>query len=441
LGVGTVVQSSLYKPLAQNDTNQISQIMVSASKFFRRLAQILIAYILVLIFVYPKITNSSFDWVYIATLIVAMSISSFAQYYFGVVNRLLLTADQKGYIQYTAQIITLIANTIISVFLIKLGASIHLVKLTTSLIYLVRPIFLKLYVDRYYSINYGIEYNDEPIKQKWNGVAQHIAYVVIDSTDTIVLTMLSTLENVSIYSVYHLIIYGVKQLFISLTNGVQAMLGELWAKEQMDKLNVTFSWIEWAVHSGVLLIFGCTGLLVLPFVQVYTKGITDAQYIQPVFAYILVLAHASHCLRLPYNMMIFACGHYKQTQWNYIISALLNIGISILGVKLWGLIGVALGTLISMLFQTIWMAWYNSKFLLHRSLMHSIKRFSVDIISVFLISILPFRPAMISITYIGWGVLSIEIFSIVFVILVIINFLFYKREMVKLIKMVYKKVK
>lgn len=41
LGVGAVVQSALYKPLAENDTDTISKIYVSANKFFRRLAEIL----------------------------------------------------------------------------------------------------------------------------------------------------------------------------------------------------------------------------------------------------------------------------------------------------------------------------------------------------------------------------------------------------------------
>ena len=80
--------------------------------------------------------------------------------------------------------------------------------MTTSLIYLIRPIVLKVYVDKHYSINKKAVYTDEPIKQKWNGLAQHIASVVLDSTDTIVLTVFSTLANVSIYSVYYLVISG-----------------------------------------------------------------------------------------------------------------------------------------------------------------------------------------------------------------------------------------
>lgn len=108
LGVGAVVQSALYKPLAENDTDMISKIYVSANKFFRRLAEILLVYVVLLMIFYPMLVNKSFGHMYTALLIAAICISSFAQYYFGIVNSLLLNADQRGYIQYPAQIITLI---------------------------------------------------------------------------------------------------------------------------------------------------------------------------------------------------------------------------------------------------------------------------------------------------------------------------------------------
>ena len=108
LGVGAVVQSALYKPLAENKQDDVSKIISSANKFFRRLAQILTVYVIVLVIFYPLFAAKEYGFWYTATLIVAISISSFAQYYFGIVNRLLLTADQRGYVQYTAQTIAVV---------------------------------------------------------------------------------------------------------------------------------------------------------------------------------------------------------------------------------------------------------------------------------------------------------------------------------------------
>lgn len=432
LGVGAVVQSSLYKPLAEKDNQQISKVMVSANKFFQRLARILLVYVISLMIIYPYIANQNFGFIYTATLIVAISISSFAQYYFGIVNSLLLNADQRGYIQYNAQTVTIILNTIVCAIMISMNGTIQVVKLVTSIIYLARPIILQIYVNNHYKINWKIKYTQEPIKQKWNGVAQHVASVVLDGTDTIVLTVFSTLSNVSIYSVYFLVVKGVKTLFLSVTNGIQALIGELWAKQELDQLKSFFGWIEWLIHTGTTYVFSCTAALIVPFIQVYTLGIRDANYIQPTFAILLTLANAMHCLRLPYNIMVLAAGHYKQTQRNYIVAAILNIVVSVLTVKIWGLIGVAIGTLVAMTYQTIWLAIYDSRHFIYWPLKKVIRQFLVDIISSFLIISFGSHIVLKDITYFNWFFMAIKVAIVALFVAFCLNSLFYRSKMHRL---------
>lgn len=438
LGVGAVVESSLYKPLAEKDNQQISKVMVSANKFFQRLAQILFIYVLILMLVYPLIANQNLGFLYTATLIAAISISSFAQYYFGIANALLLNADQRGYIQYNAQTVTVVLNTAVCAVMISMNGTIQMVKLATSLIYLARPLALHFYVKRHYQIDWKIKYTEEPIKQKWNGVAQHIAAVVLDGTDTIVLTVFSTLSNVSIYSVYFLVIKGVKTLFLSMTNGVQALIGELWAKQELEKLKGFFAWVEWVIHTGTTYVFSCTAALIVPFVQVYTFGINDANYIQPAFAVLLTLANAMHCLRLPYNIMVLAAGHYRQTQKNYIVAAILNILVSILTVKVWGLIGVAIGTLAAMTYQTMWLAVYDSKHFVFWSMKSVIKQFAVDGITAVFIVVISGMLTMHSVTYLSWIMLAIVTALLAVIITAFLNFIMYKEKMMALIHILLK---
>lgn len=433
LGVGAVVQSALYKPLAEKNQDDVSKIISSANKFFTRLGQILLVYVIVLIFVYPRLAGQSFDFVYTATLIVAISISSFAQYFFGIVNRLLLTADQRGYIQYNAQTLAVVINTVACFILIHLGYSIQIVKLTTSLIYLLQPFLIYLYVQYNYNINKKIKYTKEPIPQKWNGIAQHVAAVILDGTDTVVLTLFATLSDVSIYSVYFLVVKGVKQLFMSMTNGITSLIGELWARQELTELKKTFGWTEWVIHTGTTFVFGVTAALIVPFVRVYTLGIDDANYIQPLFAALIVAANAAHCLRLPYNIMILAAGHYKQTQNNYIIAAVINIVVSVFAVKTWGLIGVAIGTLLAMGYQTVWMAWYDSKNLIQWPFANFLKQITVDIITVILCSIVSRMFTMMTISYFGWIINAIEVAVVWLVIMVIINLIFYRDKVLKLV--------
>lgn len=429
LGVGAVIKFSLYKPLAEKNSKEASKIVVSGNRFFRRIAMILTVYVIILIIVFPYVSKHDFDFLFTATLIGAMSISSFAQYYFGIIDRILLTADQHGYIQYTAQTITLVINTAASTVLIYLGASIQLVKLVTSLFFLVRPIVLRIYVNRHYGIDRKIKYDGEPIKQKWNGIAQHVASVILDATDNIILTLFSTFSNVSIYSVYNLVVNGIKVLMLSMTNGMQAILGELWAKQNLKKLNNMFGWFEWAIHTGVVLIFGCTGVLLVPFVRVYTSGIHDAQYIQPLFSVLIVCANAGHCLRLPYNIMILAAGHFKQTQRNYIIAAVTNIVLSVVFVNLWGIVGVAIGTLAAMVYQTVWMAVYISRNIIKWPLKKFLKQVFIDAVTIAVAALISQLIPLTGVNYFCWAVMAAEVFAVWTVVVAAVNMIFYRQKM------------
>lgn len=440
LGVGAVVQSALYKPLAEKDHTGVSNILASAQRFFRRIAMLLLAYILVLIVVYPFI-RGDFGWLFSALLVAAMSISYFAQYYFGVVDRLLLIANQEGYVQYIAQIITLVLNTVACVIIIRLGASIQLVKLVTSIIFLARPLFLRAYVNRHYSIDRRMEVVGEPIKQKWNGVAQHVSYVVLTSTDNIVLTLLSTLENVSVYTVYHMVIYGIKQLFISMTNGIKAIMGELWAKKETEKLSSVFGMTEFAVHAFAVFVFTCTWKLILPFVSIYTSGVTDAEYIQPLFATILILAHAIHCLRIPYNMLILATGAYKQAQNMHIITAAINVIISVLVVSYYGLVGVAVGTLAAMVYQTSWMIIFDSKNNIHWPIRNVLKQLLFDALAVAGIVGATWFIRIDAANYLEWVVYAVLTAAISGLVVLALSLIFYRKQLFGALKLLKRRKK
>lgn len=428
LGVGQVVRSALYRPLINGDEDRISAVMASGGKFYRRLAWMLAAYVAVLMCVYPYLADQNFGWLFTAALIAAMAINSFAQYYFGIMNEQLIHADQRGYLIYTLQVVVHVCNIAVCVWMIHRNCSIHAVKLAASLIHLIRPCAISLYIRRKYRINRKIRYAGEPISQKWNGIAQHISAVVLDGTDTIVLTLLSTLRNVSVYSVHYLVIAGIQNFYQAATAGIQSAAGALWAKGDTDAQNKMFEATEMALHSVTVFLFCCTGLLIVPFVRVYTSGLTDAQYIQPLFAAILTLAYGIRCLRTPYNIWILAAGHYKQTQICHITAAAMNLIISVIAVARWGLVGVAVGTLIAMIYQTGWMAWYNTKALLKRPAGGVAKRFTVDGVTAAVICLLAGRIPLPQVSYFGWLLMAVQVALIALAVSALSALVFYRQQ-------------
>lgn len=439
MGIGPVIQSNLYKPLAEKDDIKISQICASSERFFRRIAYVFLVYILVLFFVFPYFSNNNFGFVFTGSLILIISISSFAQYYFGITYQLLLNADQKSYIQLVLQSATIILNTAMSVVMIRIGCSIHLVKLVSSVIYVLRPLLMMFYVKKHYNINNKIKYDGEPIKQKWNGFAQHLASVVVSNTDVTVLTIFSTLENVSIYSVYYTVVRGITDAVMTVVTGLEALWGNMIAKKEWGLLHKTYEIVEWAVHVGVTLLFTVAAILIAPFVKVYTNGINDVNYYLPVFGMVLVASYGAQCLRVPYFRIIKAAGHYKQTQNASFVQMIINIIFSVLLVKKWGLLGVGVGTLLAMLYHTCYFAWYLTKNILNRNIKYFIGLILSDLIEAFLIVYSTKTFSLSKYTYVVWIIYAFKVSIIALIVGLVFNMLFYRKKCKQLVNIIIKK--
>ena len=427
MGVGAVVKSALYKPLATNDEVETSRILKSARNFFNKIGRVLLIYILILCAAYPLITRSVFDYAFIVPLILAISISSIALYYFGIVNQLLLTADQRSYIYLLLNAGSMIINTITSVLLIRAGMGIQIVKFAAALALLIKPIGMAWYVNLHYKIDKKIDLPYEPIKQKWNGIAQHLAAFVLGHTDVIVLTTFSTLKNVSIYNVYYMVVAGIRRLLTTAMTGVDALFGHSYAKKDPGLIRY-FAMYEWIMHTGVTLLFSVTAMLLCPFISIYTKGVHDTNYIYPIFGALLVSAYGAYCIRLPYNTMVLAAGHYKETQTSAIIEAGINVVVSVILVNWFGLYGVAIGTLVAMLYRSCYLAYYLSKAILNRPFANYIKHMAVDIVVIVMI----YYSTKWLLTdvdgYLEWILLAIKVFVIGAIEVVVMNVVIYRTE-------------
>jgi len=116
----------------------------------------------------------------------------------------------------------------------------------------------------------------------------------------------------------------------------------------------------------------------------------------------------------------------------------MNLVISVGCVKAWGLIGVAIGTLISMLYQTIWMALYNARNLVKRSIRIFAKQCFIDIITVICFSFAPVARVLPSASYIDWLVLAMETAFFFLAISIVINLIFYRKYMSRISMIIWK---
>lgn len=366
-GIGGATRAALYKPIAERNKNKIDSIIKATDNFMKKIAIILLIGIILMGIVYPFLVKNEFSWFFTFSLFIIIGASTFAESFFGITYLIFLQANQKLWVTSVLKSICMILNVAIAVIFLLNGASIHIVKLVSATIYVIYPIVLSLYVKKKYNIDKNVKPDNRAISQRWDAFWHQVATFITNNTDVIVLTTFTNMLEVSVYSVYNMVTNSLKKIIFSFSNGLEAAFGNMIANNEKKTLAENLSLIEMIVYSISTIVYTCAILLIVQFVFVYTKGIQDVNYLRPAFAYFLVLANFFYSIRMPYQLVIQAAGHYKQTKNGAMTEALINIIISIILVIKLGIVGVAIGTFISMLFRTLQLSLYMSKNIINRS--------------------------------------------------------------------------
>ena len=422
LGVGAVVQTALYKPLHDKDNQKISEIYSSSKTYFSLIAKILIVYIAILMMYYGVIKEDDFSWIYSVSLIGSVSISYFAQYYFGMSNTLLLNADQRIYVVTIVNLVTLFTNAALTVLLIYMGANIQLVKLGSSIVFLLRPYILHIYVKKNYSISIEKKPRSDAIPDKWSGMAQHIATVATGSVGNVVLTFGSTYSIVSIYNIYLMPLNAIKNLMEVTSTSYKSFFGNIIAQENFETLKEEFNKYEVLIHFLVVIIFGTVIKVLVPFVLIYSSVVSDANYKNEAFGLLISLAYAVYSIRLPYSNIIFAAGKFKETQKYSVWEVIINVVLSVLFVRWYGLVGVAIGTLASSAYRTCALVCYIKQDVLYREISVFGRQMLIDIICI-LVSMFITSYIRVEIIHFGEWILYA---MVIFIVNICVTYLFFR---------------
>lgn len=429
-GIGAVIKATLYKPLAKKDDKELSKIIVSTQKFFRKISFILIGYVILMCMVYPYLVSNEFDSFYTISLLIIISISIFMQYYFGLANQILIQSDQKGYIINICKIITSIVSTAIMIVMIYLETSIQIVKASGTIILIIAPIYYYLYVKKHYNLNRKVKSDKTLLSQRWDGFAHQISAFIHGNADIALLTFFSTLSEVSVYSIYSLITTGLKSIIGILTSSISATFGNIYANNEKEKFEYHFEIFDYFNLLIITFVFTMASFLITPFVKIYTIGVGDVNYDRLLFGILLVISEAIYCLRCSYSNIIFVVGDFKQTKVHGYIESGLNILLSLILINQFGLVGIVIGTLIGMLYRLIVSIIYVHKNIIKININNLIKKYLVNIISILFFCIIVSFVKITDInSYMIWIKYAITYSIIFMLIMLIMNLLFCKNDL------------
>lgn len=353
-GIGAATIYSLYSPLANHDTNKINSIITASKNFYFKTGYIFLCLISGGALVYAVFirTNvlSSFE---VGTLFFIIGFNSVVDYFALAKYRTLLTADQKTYVISLANIVQTVLNCSIIAIMSYLKFSVVVVRLVALSAILLRSLILWIYCKKKYSyICFNVEPDNTALNKRWDALYLQILGAIHTGAPAVIATIFLSLTQVSIYSIYNVVMQGINSILSIFTSGLSAGFGDLISRNDKVAFEKAFRQFEFIYYILITVVYSVTFAMYMPFIELYTTG-ADISYSYPIIASLMVINGFFYNLKTPYGMIVISEGKYKETRLATTIQGLLEIVCGSIGAVLCGIEGILIGCIISNLYRVI----------------------------------------------------------------------------------------
>lgn len=353
LGIGTALNYSLYKPVANRDHEKIKSYMRLYKKAYLAIAGVIAGVGLVLVPFLPylikehsNVTDRELIIYYLIFLFNTVST------YFVAYKYSLISAEQRDYIQTNITTITKIVTVLLQIVILFLTKSFLAFLLIQAAVELVQKVAVSFYFRKLYP--YLQDKKVEKLKKeetatvitKTKALMMHkIGDVARLSTDNIIITYFINVGLVGIVDNYNLVITYAGNFINVIFNSVISGFGNLVATESKEKQYSIFK--VYRFFACWLYGFAAVGfwLLLTPLVGSLWL---DKSWIlgQGILTLILVDFYLKGGRVVLINFKI-ASGLFEQDRYLPLIQGIVNLVLSIIGVKWIGLAGIYVGTVVS----------------------------------------------------------------------------------------------
>ncbi len=356
MGIGTTMNYMLYKPMAQRDTRKIQLLMSFYKKVYRIIAAAIfvvgIALIPFLKFMINDSGNVGNIYIYYLIYLFNTVISYFVTYQFCLIN-----AEQKTYINTLFNTGFSMSTSVVQIIFMFLYRNYLLYLVIGMVSGIVQKVILHFFFKkRYPFLNEKINQKlpDEEmtiIKKNVGGLIWHkIGDVAIHQTDNIIVSTLMNTYMVAIVDNYNLIINYLQTFLMTLFSNVVPSMGNMVAerkREECFKVYKVYDFVDVWIYG-----FCSTALLCLfqPFISLW---IGSDKVIDEISLILICMNFYFGGRRVSFQNYKTVYGVFYDDKYVVLVSAIINLVLSILCGKYMGVKGIYIGTVISGLYQTI----------------------------------------------------------------------------------------
>lgn len=425
LGIGNVMLYSLYKPICEKDENKIS----SYVNFYKKVYIIIATSILVMglslipflnkIIKETTLNNVELIWYYVLFLL-----DSVFSYLF-IYKSTLINADQKNYIVKKFTTYFSIICKIVQIFILIITRNYYIYLICQIIFTIMTNFAISKKADSLYPfLKTSTELSKDVKKSIFVNIKATFVYKlsskVLTSTDNIIISIILGTIWVGYYSNYSLIITALNSAILIISNAIISSIGNLNAQEKEEKnfqifkvLIVIFHWI----------IAFCTIEFVIVSKKFITIWIGEEFVLNNLILFSIAFNFFLAGIEIPVWLYREALGLFDKVKNITFICAILNIILSFILGKLFGLFGILFSTALSKLLTT---SWFEPKILFKESFKkQKVLKYFLLQTKLFIISIISLLCTIMIMHYVTHINNFIDIIIYIIIGAIVTNLIFY----------------
>lgn len=362
LGIGTAIIFSMYKPVANEEIEKIKSLMKLYQKSYNiigisvfLLGLCVIPFMDILIKDVPNI-KENIVFIYILFLI-NTSISYFFTY-----KKSIISAYQQESIINKIDSIFYLAKSVAEIIFLVLTKNYIVYLLIEILATMLGNIVIAIKADKMfpYLKEKNVQKIDKNEKKKiFSNVKSLVIYkfggIIMNGTDNILISAMVNVSTVGLCSNYTMIISSIRGIISSVLNGITASIGNLNAvadRVKKEKIFYQLTFVNFLIYNFCSIAFI---VLLNPFIKIW---LGDEFLLSLPISIALSMSFFIEGLRNPGYTYRVTMGLFEKGKITPYLGAIVNIVLSILLCKLWGVVGIFIATSIAQLVSYSWIDPY-----------------------------------------------------------------------------------
>ena len=357
LGIGSAITYRLFKPLAEGNHREVALLMGAYRRLYQIVALLVLglgialsSFLPFLIPDAPVIPKTLFICFY---LYLIQTVST----YFLAYKRGLLLADQNQYVTVFVDTVCTVIQFVVRLLVLYYTKN-YILYLTIGIVRaIIANVVISMICDRTYPYLNNKEYQKKKaISLTMKDMSLDIRYIflhriagyVYSSTDGVVISSFLGVAQAGLVANYNLIAGTVSSLFNQVSNAIQPSMGSFVSvnrenREMVWQLIKRMNYLAYTCLSFCAISLFC---LLGPFIRLW---IGEDYLLPQTVVFLISFNFFLYSLYFPIANLYTVLGLFNGDKFTSPIAAIVNLTVSILTVKYYGLIGIYIGTILSSL--------------------------------------------------------------------------------------------